>query len=98
MNEDRWRAFTWREKMGHIASEMSRAKHWEERGDAESRARALERALGMIDVTLQCYRDARRREISRLRELTAHCLTNSKAYDVSLDDLEHYALSHIGMA
>ena len=41
--KNRWSKFTFAEQMGHIASEISRARHWEEKKDFISRDKALER-------------------------------------------------------
>ena len=95
MDKHRWRQLTVREQIGHITSEIVRAKNWQAKNDWASRNRALERALELIDSTLETCNSSRRREIARLREITAHCFVDSNVYDVSLDDLERYGMSHL---
>ena len=95
MDENRWQKLGIREQIGHITSEIVRAKHWEEKKDMASRNQALERALELIDKTVQFCSPSRRHEISRFREATSHCLAESDTYDISLEDLEHYGLSHL---
>lgn len=95
MDKNRWRNLRIQEQLGHITSEFSRAKSWEVKKDKASRNHALERALELIDETLESCSPARRREISRLREVTIHCLVESDSYDVSLEALERYGLSHL---
>ena len=87
MNLERWRSLSLKEQIGHITSEIVRASVWEERGDLSSRNGALERALELIDLTLECYSQSRRRELARLREVVAHCLVQSDRYPVTLSDL-----------
>ena len=95
MDKNRWRQLTVREQIGHITSEIVRAKNWQAKNDWASRNGALERALELIDSTLESCTPSRRREFARLREVTAHCFVNSDVYDVSLDDLERYGMSHL---
>ena len=95
MDDNRWKSLGIREQMGHITSEITRARHWEAKKDRASRNSALERALELIDKTLECSTPQRQSEISRLREVTAHCFAESNVYDISLEDLERYGLSHL---
>ncbi len=95
MNLDRWKCFTLKEQMGHITSEIVRARLWEDRLDDESRNRALERALQLMDLTVGCHTLSRRRELTRLREMIAHCLVRSNWYKVTLLDVERFGLSFL---
>jgi hypothetical protein len=51
MNLNRWKNFTKRQQLLTIGSEFMRAKVWQEK-DREKFLLALERALGLIDLTL----------------------------------------------
>ena len=95
MDKARWQKLGIQEQLGHITSEFSRARSWEAKKDKVSRNRALERALDLIDQTLEVCSPPRRNEISRLREVTTHCLIESNVYHISLGDLERYGLSHL---
>lgn len=82
------------EQIGNIGSEISRARHWEEVGEANSRENALGRALELIDLTLSDSRWQRRlKELSRLRELISDSVVNLKIYHFSLVDLERFCLN-----
>ena len=95
IDEARWQQLDIRQQIGHITSEIARAKHWEEKKDAAGRNQALGRALDLLDKTLKYCAAARRHEIARFREVTAHCYVQSPEYDILLEDLESYGLSHL---
>ncbi len=92
MDLPRWKKFPLKTQMGHITAEIVRAKVWEEKNDLRSREQALERALELVDLTLDCYCRSRRRELARLREVIAHCLVRSEVYDITLEDVQRYGL------
>ncbi len=70
MDEQRWHSMSLARQVGNIGSEISRARHWEEKGDKTSRDRALERALHYLDLTTkQDMPLTRRRELLRFREV-----------------------------
>lgn len=72
--------------MGNIGSEITRARVWQEKGDASSRDRALQRALGLLDILLaQESNPARVRELSGLRSFIT-------AEPGELRQLENYCL------
>lgn len=83
--------------MGHVASEVARARGWEQKGDAESRGQAICRALDLIDLSLgqSGGRLAQLREWARLREILSDCLLKAGLYDVTLSDLERYGLQFV---
>ena len=93
INEARWFKFSLCEQMGHIGSEISRARIWEDKNDWKSRNHALERALELIDVTKDDTRlYKRRRELCYLREFVADKYIDASVYHTSLKDLEKYCL------
>lgn len=78
------------EQLGNIASEISRAMNWENKGDEVSKKNALERALELIDLTLAGNRT--NREMTRLKEFVAeHYLSNGN-YRVQLSEIYDYLL------
>lgn len=82
------------EQMGHVASELSRARSWYERHDQTAYRRCLDRAVELIDLTKNDARwKARLKEICRLREILADQYEVVKQYQVSLQDLEHYCMA-----
>ena len=89
----RWSKFSLFEQMGHIGSEVSRARIWREKHDGDSCRRALERAFDLTDLTMADLRwKGRLKEICRFRELLADQYSESNSYQVSLSDLEHYCM------
>ena len=93
INEQRWFNFSLCEQMGHIGSEIARARIWDNKHDNATSHRCLERALEMIDLTKNDGRlYKRRREICYLRECVADKYINANIYDVSLASLEKYCL------
>ena len=84
------------QQMGNIASEIARAKHWDKAGDLASRAKALERAIELVDLTVESKRDYfKLRELLRLREILGDLLVKSDYYNVSWSMLENYCLSFL---
>jgi len=93
MNLEKWQKLSLAEQMGNIGSEFSRAKHWEENGDFDSRQKAFERMIELIDLTISDKRwRSRLSEILRLREVICDLLIRGRNYDVSLESLQNYFL------
>jgi hypothetical protein len=80
---ERWFTFPLVEQMGNVGSEVSRALNWRSR-NPEIANRALDRALELIDLTLDDPRHrvsvARLREICRVRELLLDYLVGPNQY------------------
>lgn len=65
----RWNELTLLEKMANIGAEVERAFAWRERNNAEYSRMAYERALELIDLSLQYFhKPSHLREIARMRE------------------------------
>jgi len=93
INKERWYKLSYCEQMGHIGSEIARARIWEDKNDWQSRNRALERALELIDITKDDSRlYKRRRELCYLHEIVADKYIDAAIYNTSLKDLEKYCL------
>jgi hypothetical protein len=95
MNRQRWLGLSLRDQIGHITSEIARARVWEEKDDSGNRDGALERALELAGLTLGGYHGTRLRELARFKEMIAHCLARSNFYEVTLSDLERFGLSFL---
>lgn len=88
---ERWRAVPRFQQLGHIGSELSRARSWERQQDTASRDQALCRALDLLDETLDDPRWARRRkELARLREAVSDHVAGCQHYEIALEELEIY--------
>lgn len=72
LTAERWRALSFYEQIAHIGSEVSRAINWR-RKNTESCRLAAERALELLDLTLETSvgSPARLKELARLREVLA---------------------------
>lgn len=91
VDAERWMKLSLAQQLGHIGSELSRARHWESRRDPVSRDNSLVRALELLDLTLDDRRfSARLKEPARLREVVADWLCGKKSYDISPETLEAY--------
>ena len=65
----RWAQLTFLEQMANIGSEVERALNWKAKNNADYSQKAAERALELIDLTLDSNRiPAHFKEITRTRE------------------------------
>ena len=65
----RWKTFSFVEQMAHIGSEVERALNWKAKNDAEYSRMAFERALELLDLTLDAHTSGPRlKEVARVRE------------------------------
>ena len=93
-NLEKWHKMSLAEQMGNIGSEVGRAMTWHKKGDNEKKEQSLERALGLIDLTIQDKRLQNRCfELYRLKEVLKDVFLGKNNYRVSLDSLEEYFLS-----
>jgi len=72
MTPERWQKFSFYEQMANIGSEVFRAVNWRQKNREYSRL-ALERALELLDLTLEISGNSRPKlkELARLREALA---------------------------
>lgn len=70
LTQDKWAKFSTREQVLMIASEILRAKNWLEHKDIETTLNCYERALELIDLTVNNSRInlEQRRRLLQLRE------------------------------
>ncbi|UCF67682.1 MAG: hypothetical protein JSV80_18320 [Acidobacteriota bacterium] len=89
----RWATLTLAEQLGNVGSEVSRTLQWRSRNSEISR-RALERALELIDLTLDDPRHrasaARLREICRAREILLDFVIGPNEYGSTEVSLQRY--------
>jgi len=68
----RWQQMPFLEQMANIASEVERALNWKAKGNIVYCQKASERALELVDLTLEnATTFSRRKELSRVREALA---------------------------
>ena len=66
----RWYEFTLVEQLAHVGSEVERALRWRSKGNKELSARALDRGLELLALTISDPKHrGRLRELTRLREV-----------------------------
>jgi hypothetical protein len=66
----RWFELSFIEQMANVGSEVTRALRWRSQGDRDHMAKALERGLELLDLTVSDARNRHRlRELTRVREL-----------------------------
>ncbi len=66
---DQWRDMSLAEQMANIGSEVHRALNWRNKGKPEMAERAMERALELLDLSLDAgHPFPRLKEIARVRE------------------------------
>jgi hypothetical protein len=89
----RWWELSVAEQLGNVGSEISRAIRWSPKNPELARA-ALERALELIDLTLDDPRHrrsvARLREIARAREVVVDFLAGPNRYGSTAASLQKY--------
>ena len=91
ISAERWSKFSLCEQMGHIGSEVARARIWDDKKDFKTRNACIESAFDLIDLTIEDTRWRKRlKEICRLRELLADHYVDTKCYQVPLSGLEEY--------
>lgn len=87
----RWKTFSLFEQMGHIGSEISRVRRWQ---DIDPRLfnNAVERTLELFDLTMEDerWRGGRLRELARARELFCNAALKGDLYQCSLEELQGY--------
>ncbi len=68
----RWRELTFFEQMANIGSEVERTIRWKGKGRTDVGLRAMERALELLDMTVDDPKNrSRLRELTRVREALA---------------------------
>lgn len=66
----RWKQLSFMEQMANIGSEVERALNWQAKNNAAYSQQAFERALELVDLTLDAVTGcARLKELARLREV-----------------------------
>src|SRR3989344_1596207 len=89
----RWDEFRLIEQMANVGSEIERALNWKAKNNLERSAKAVDRALELLDLTLDCPRNRPRlKEIARAREVCVDFLRGENEFVSSGDSLRKYFL------
>lgn len=90
----RWQQFSLMEQLAHVGSEVDRAAHWMKKGDSISSHRSIDRALELIDLTIDDQRwQKRTKEITRAREVLCDHFYGDNQYQSSTESLQRYFFS-----
>ena len=87
----RWREMSLIERMANIGSEVERALNWRTKNNAEYSGRAFERALELIDLSIEhSLQPSHLREITRLREILVDYFDGTNEFDSTEAALRKY--------
>lgn len=88
----RWSAMPFAQQMANVGSEVFRANKWKEKGKNDRAMSAAERALELLDFTVDSLQKQHRspREILRMRELLCDYFYGDNSYASSGDALNKY--------
>ena len=88
----RWGRLSLAAQLANVGSEVGRMLRWRGRDEGLA-ARAFERALELLDLTLADPRwRGRLREIARARELLCDAALGGREHGATLEDLDRYFL------
>ena len=77
----RWSQLSFLEQMANIGSEVERALNWQAKNNEVYCRKASERALELIDLTLQSVKNfARLKELTRIREALVDYFEGTNEY------------------
>jgi len=89
----RWKEMPFMEQMANIGSEVERALKWRAKNNAAYCRQAFERALELIDLTLENgARYACLKEIARMREALVDYFAGQNEFKSSQDSWRRYFL------
>lgn len=87
----RWQELTFSEQMANVGSEVERAIKWRNKGNAEYGRMAFERALELLDLTLNNEKvGSRLKELARVRETLADYFAFENTYGSSDEQWQKY--------
>jgi len=89
----RWDELPLVEKMANIGSEVERALNWRRKKNTDYAQKAFERALELIDMTLDCDKNyAHLKEIARMREAIVDFFSGVNQFNSSEHSWRSYFL------
>ena len=88
----RWAEMTFAEQMANVGSEVFRAVKWKEKRKPERTLLAADRALELLDFTIQCAQESKRnlKELMRLREVLCDFFYGNNEYGSTQENLNKY--------
>lgn len=90
----RWQTLSFLEQMANIGSEIERTISWKQKGNQEYQRLAFERALELLDLTIEDKNNrSRLHEIVRVREALADFFAFDNAYNSTSQQWQKYFFS-----
>ena len=90
----RWETFSFATQMAHIGGEVERALNWRAKNNPDYSQKAFERALGLIDLTLDVAKGLPRlTELARTRETLVDYFFGTNQYGSDEKHLRSYVLN-----
>jgi hypothetical protein len=87
----RWRTLTLVEQLANVGSDVGRALNWRQKGDHVQSEAAIERALELMDFTLDDPKhQGRTRELARLRESLVDFFYGSNEFGSTEESIRNY--------
>ena len=86
LTSEKWKTFSTDKQILMIANELNRAKNWIEKKDFEKVSNCYERAIELVDLTVECSKNTNfTRELLRYREqLALAYIQNGRVFDNAL--------------
>ena len=89
----RWREMTLMEQLANIGSEVDRAFRWREKKNTEYCLKAVDRALELFDLTLDCVKEPwRQRELRLARGEIADFFYGTNEFNATEASIRRYYL------
>jgi len=89
----RWQQLTLLEQMANVGSEVERAFLWKDKDNQERSMKAFERALELLNLTLECpLNRLRLKEIARTKEILIDFFCAQNQFSSSAGSLRKYFL------
>ena len=86
----RWHTMSLVEQLANVGSEVGRVSRWQQK-DPQACEKAFNRALELLDLTIQDPRwKGRRKELTRVREFLCDAMLGGSEYGSDLPGLDRY--------
>jgi hypothetical protein len=77
-------------QMANIGSEVERATKWKQKGNSDYSRLSFERALELLDLSIEDAKKSRLKELTRLREVLVDYFTHKNIYQSSDKNWHNY--------
>ena len=92
--DGRWQKLTFFEQMANVGSEVERAIKWKNKGNAEYGRMAFERALELLDLTIDSAKSrSHLKELTRVREMLTDYFAFENSYNSTDKSWQNYFYS-----